>query len=154
AEGARLAGRNRDEIDICHSLLTSIRESREEALRWAGPLIALRLNDQQWLREAGIETKGAKLPEGLNSLYPDPMHAEDHGAAMDMAEEIPLELRLQIAEKLGLIGTPEDCIARLRQLAAEGVGNVYMRTVDTVSFPQAEVDAYRDHIRPAIASFR
>ncbi|HLF78107.1 MAG TPA: LLM class flavin-dependent oxidoreductase [Dehalococcoidia bacterium] len=154
AEGARLAGRNRDEIDICHSLLTSIRESREEALRWAGPLIALRLNDEQWLREAGIETKGAKLPEGLNSLYPDPMHAEDHGAAMDMAEEIPLELRLQIAEKLGLIGTPEDCIARLRQLAAEGVDNVYMRTVDTVSFPQSEVDAYKDHIRPAIASFR
>jgi alkanesulfonate monooxygenase SsuD/methylene tetrahydromethanopterin reductase-like flavin-dependent oxidoreductase (luciferase family) len=71
---------------------------------------------------------------------------------MDMAEEIPLELRLQIAEKLGLIGTPGDCIARLRQLSAAGVNNVYLRTVDTVSFPQAEVDAYRDQIRPAIES--
>jgi 5,10-methylenetetrahydromethanopterin reductase len=150
-EGAHRSGRNPGEIEVCHSLLTSIRPTREEALRWAGPLIALRLNDAEWLKEAGIDAKGAKLPSGLSGLYPDPMHAEDHRAAMDSAEEIPLELRIQIAERLGLIGTPEDCVTRLRDLAAEGVHHVYMRTVDTVSFPQPEVEAYREVIRAAVS---
>jgi alkanesulfonate monooxygenase SsuD/methylene tetrahydromethanopterin reductase-like flavin-dependent oxidoreductase (luciferase family) len=80
------------------------------------------------------------------------MHAENHEAAMDAAERVPYELRQEIAEKLGLIGTPEDCIASLRQLAADGFDNVYMRTVDTVSFPSTEVEAYGTKIRAAVAA--
>jgi len=92
------------------------------------------------------------MPRGSGGLYPDPMHAEDHEAAMDLAEQVPLELRAQIAEKLGLIGTPEDAIATLKKMASAGYDNVYMRSVDTVSFPTAEVEAYRTTIGPAVAA--
>ena len=80
------------------------------------------------------------------------MHAEDHEAAINLAEQVPLELRAQIAEKLGLIGTPEDAIATLKKMASAGYDNVYMRSVDTVSFPYDEVEAYKQHIGPAVAA--
>jgi len=152
AQGAKEAGRDPSEIDIALNLYTSIRESRDEALRWAGPLIVLQLNDDAWLADAGIDAKGVRMPAALSGAYPDPMHAENHEAAMDASETVPYELRLEIAEKLGLIGTPEDCIARLKQLAADGFDNIYMRTVDTISFPSAEVEAYRTKIRAAVAT--
>jgi 5,10-methylenetetrahydromethanopterin reductase len=151
AEGAKAAGRDPDGIDFCINLLTSIRPTREEALRWAGPLIVLRLAEPEWLKENGIDAKGIGMPAGVGGLYPDPMHAEDHDAAMDLAEQVPLELRAQIAEKLGLIGTPEDAISTLQKLASAGYDSVYMRSVDTVSFPYAEVEAYQEKIGPAVA---
>jgi 5,10-methylenetetrahydromethanopterin reductase len=150
-EGARAAGRDPGEVDFCINLLTSIRPTREEALRWAGPLIVLRLDEPDWLRENGIDARGIGMPKGSGGLYPDPMHAEDHEAAMDLAEQVPLELRAQIAEKLGLIGTPDDVIATLKKLAAAGYDSVYMRSVDTVSFPTTEVALYKQHIAPAVA---
>jgi 5,10-methylenetetrahydromethanopterin reductase len=150
-EGARSAGRDPKDVDFCINLLTAIRPTREEALHWAGPLIVLRLDDPQWLKDNGIDAKGIGMPKGSGGLYPDPMHAEDHEAAMDLAEQVPLELRAQIAEKLGLIGTPEDAIATLQKMASAGYHSVYMRSVDTVSFPVAEVEAYRDTIGPAVA---
>ena len=48
-EGAREAGRDPAEVDVCIQALTCIRETREEALRWAGPLLVLRLADEAWL---------------------------------------------------------------------------------------------------------
>jgi len=152
AEGARAAGRDPSGVDICLNLYTSIRESRDQALRWAGPLIALQLNDDAWLRDAGIDAKCFRLPSALSGAYPDPMHAENHEAAMDAAESLPYYLRLEIADKLGLIGTPNDCIARLKELSRAGYNNIYMRTVDTISFPSAEVEAYQHRIRPAISA--
>jgi 5,10-methylenetetrahydromethanopterin reductase len=150
-DGARSAGRDPDEVDFCINLLTAIRPTREEALRWAGPLVVLRLDEPEWLKANGIDARGITMPRGSGGLYPDPMHAEDHEAAMDLAEQVPLELRAQIADKLGLIGTPEDAIATLQKMAAAGYHNVYMRSVDTVSFPFVEVAAYKSHIGPAVA---
>ena len=56
-EGARSAGRDPGEVDFCINLLTAIRPTREEALRWAGPLIVLRLNEPDWLKENGIDSQ-------------------------------------------------------------------------------------------------
>jgi 5,10-methylenetetrahydromethanopterin reductase len=151
-QGARSAGRDPVGVDVCLSLTTCIRDTRDAALRAAGPLIALRLNDIEWLAQAGIDTHGAKMPDELAAMYPDPMHSADPERALDLAETIPLDLRTQIAEKMGLIGSPEDCIARLREVAAYGFRYVYMRTVDTFSFPQPEIDAYRTKIAAAVAS--
>lgn len=151
AAGAARASRDPSEVKICLNLLTCIRESRDEALRRAGPMLAIRLNQPDWLREAGIDPGSVTMPEGLSGVYPDPMHAEDPEKAMDLAESIPIDLRAQIADKLGLIGTPEDCISRLQEVSRAGF-DVFMRTADTVSFPGAEVEAFRDKIRPAIAS--
>src|SRR4029450_11060615 len=93
-----------------------------------------------------------KMPQGLGGLYPDPMHAENHEAAMDLSEQIPLDLRQRIADRMGLVGTPEDCIERLKAVSKAGHDSIFMRTVDTISFPSAEVEAFGAKIAPAIAS--
>jgi 5,10-methylenetetrahydromethanopterin reductase len=152
AEGARKAGRDSSEVKVCLQLLTCVRNTREEALRYAGPLLAVQLNETQWLHDAGIDAAPVKMPQGLGGLYPDPMHAENHEAAMDLSEQIPLELRQQIADRMGLIGTAEDCIERLKAVSKAGYDSVFMRTVDTISFPSAEVEAFGAKIAPAIAS--
>jgi 5,10-methylenetetrahydromethanopterin reductase len=151
-EGARATGRDPADVDICISLLTCIRETREEALRWAGPLLVMRLDDEAWLARAGIDARGVRTPAALSSLYPDPMHAEDQEQALDIAESVPLELRAQIADKAGIIGTPEDCVERLRKVATADYDSVFLRTVDTLSFPAPEVELYRERIRPAVAA--
>jgi len=152
AEGARSAGRDPSEIDLCVQALTCIRETREEALRWAGPLLVLRLADEDWLRREGIDAKGVGVPAGLTGMYPDPLHAEDSEKALALAATVPLELRAQIADRLGMIGTPDDVTARLKALSAAGIRNVFLRTVDTLSFPAADVDLYGSQIRQTVAA--
>jgi 5,10-methylenetetrahydromethanopterin reductase len=151
AEGAKAAGRDPSEIDLCVQALTCIRERREDALRWAGPLLVLRLADEAWLRRQGIDAKGVGVPAGLTGMYPDPLHAEDAEKALELAETVPMELRAQIAGRLGFIGTPDDVIAGLKALSAAGIRNVFMRTVDTLSFPSQDVELYGAQIRETVA---
>jgi hypothetical protein len=80
------------------------------------------------------------------------MHTEDQEAALAAAETVPMELRRQIADVLGMVGTPDDAIGRLRQLAAAGISEVFMRTVNTLSFPEGEVQAYGHGIGEAVKS--
>jgi hypothetical protein len=42
-------------------------------------------------------------------------------------------------------------VAKLRELSQAGVGNVFLRTVDTLSFPAAEVELYGSRMRQAVA---
>ncbi len=152
-EGARSAGRDGSEVDVCIQTLTCIRESREEALRWAGPLLVLRLENQEWLlQREGIDAKGIGVPEELANMYPDPLHAEDSERALELAETVPLELRTQIAQRVGIIGTPDDMIAKLREMSALGICNVFVRTVDTHDFPVEDVELYGAKVRDAVAA--
>ena len=136
---ATKAGRNPEAMGMCVQLLTCIRPTREEALRDAGPMLVLRLDQPAWLEAQGIDAHGLRTPQALHDLYPDPMHTEDQEAALAAAETVPLELRAQIADVLGIVGTPEDAVEHLRQVAAAGVSEVFLRTVNTLSFPEGEV---------------
>lgn len=151
-EGARSAGRSGSEFDLCIQTLTCIRETREEALRWAGPLLVLRLDNKEWLKREGIDAKGIGVPEELMNMYPDPLHAEDSERALELAETVPLELRTQIAERVGIIGTPDDMIAKLREMSALGIRNVFVRTVDTHDFPVEDVELYGAKVQEAVAA--
>jgi 5,10-methylenetetrahydromethanopterin reductase len=151
-EGARAAGRDAKDVTRWLNLLTCIRPTREEALRWAGPLLALRLEETEWLADAGIDTHGATLSKEFMSLYPDPMHAEDAELARDLSEQVPLALRMQIAAASGLIGSPDDVIQGLERAKSLGYDHVFMRTIDTMSFPAPEVEAYGRVIGPAVAT--
>ena len=141
-EAARTAGRAPSEVGMCVQLLTCIRPSREEALRDAGPMLVLRLDDTAWLEAHGIDAGGLRTPQALHDLYPDPMHTEDQAAALAAAETVPIELRAQIADASGIVGTPDHAVERLRLVAAAGISEVFLRTVNTLSFPEGEVVAY------------
>jgi 5,10-methylenetetrahydromethanopterin reductase len=150
AEGAASSGRNAKDVGLCVSLLTCIRPTREQAIHESGPLLVLRLDEPDWLASQGIETHGVSVPQALREMYPDPMHADDPERALAICDTVPYDLRSQIADAVGLIGGPEDVIERLRIAAGHGIDNVYMRTVDTLSFPEAEVEAYAKVIGPAV----
>ena len=141
-DAATAAGRDPSKVAMCIQLLTCIRPTREEALRDAGPLLVLRLDQPDWLAAHGIDARGMRTPQALHDLYPDPMHTEDQEAALAAAETVPLELRAQIAGVLGIVGTPEDAVERLERVAAAGISEVFLRTVNTLSFPEGEVAAY------------
>jgi 5,10-methylenetetrahydromethanopterin reductase len=151
-EGIEKAGRDPSEVRIIYQVSTVIRETREEAYRWVSPQAVQRLNNQEWLTEIGIDGRGIKPPEELRHLYPELAHAEDWDLAMDLAARVPRELIEQIAPHLGLIGTPEDCVARLKALEAAGVDDIFMMTVGTYNFPEAELRAFETKIRPALAA--
>jgi 5,10-methylenetetrahydromethanopterin reductase len=149
AEGAASAGRSAD-VGLCVSLLTCIRLTREQAIHESGPLLVLRLDEPEWLASQGIDTHGAVVPQALREMYPDAMHADDPERALTICEEVPYDLRSRIADAVGLIGGPDDVIERLRIAAGHGIDHIYMRTVDTLSFPEAEVEAYARSIGAAV----
>jgi hypothetical protein len=90
------------------------------------------------------------LSEAYKNLYPDPIHAEDPELARYLAAELPEELRMQIAQASGLIGGPQDVIDGLQRARSMGYDNIFMRTIDTMTFPQAEVEAYGAGISAAV----
>jgi 5,10-methylenetetrahydromethanopterin reductase len=152
AEGAKSVGRDPFEIDFCLQALTCIRETREEALRWAGPLLVLKLEDEPWLKAEGVDSKGIKAPPEFQALYPEPQHAHDPERARELAAQVPEELRMMIAEKTGFIGKAEDVIAGMKRVSDAGIRYVFMRTIDTLSFPTDEVELYGSKIRDAVAA--
>jgi hypothetical protein len=64
---------------------------------------------------------------------------------------VPEELRMQIAERTGFIGTAEDVIVGMKRVSAAGISYVFMRTIDTLSFPEPEVEIYGAKVRQAVA---
>ena len=151
AEGAKSAGRDSSEIDFCLQALTCIRETREEALRWAGPLLVLKLEDEPWLKAEGIDSKGIHAPPEFHALYPEPQHSHDPERARELAAMVPEELRMQIAERTGFIGTAEDVIAGMKRVSGAGISYVFMRTIDTLNFPEPEVEIYGAKVREVVA---
>ena len=151
-EGAQAAGRSASDVDLCMQAMTCIRETREEALYWAGPLLVLKLEDEAWLKAEGIDTKGIHAPPEFLGLYPEPRHAHDPELARELAARVPEELRMIIAERIGFIGTADDVIAGLKRVSSGGISYVFMSSVDTLGFPEQEVDIFGRRIRGAVAA--
>lgn len=150
ADGARRAGRDPAKVDIIACLVTVIRERREEAFEWASPLCAGRLNDTAWLEANGIDARGLRTPPELEHIYPDLFHAEDWQRARQLSAFLPPDLCAQMCDAIGLIGTPQDCLHRLRQLHEAGIRRVFLMAVGTTNFPEEEVRLYGTVIGPAL----
>jgi 5,10-methylenetetrahydromethanopterin reductase len=149
-EGARRAGRNPSSVRLIVCLPTVIREDGEEARAWASPLCAHRLRDTAWTERRGLDISGLQPPPELAQLYPDYFHAEDWERAVQLSAFVPADLRAQLCNEIGLIGTPADCLRRLRELEQAGFDEVFLQTVGTMNFPVAEVRAFGETIGPAL----
>jgi 5,10-methylenetetrahydromethanopterin reductase len=149
-DGARQAGRDPADVRMIVNFRTVIREDREQARTWASPICAHALSDTAWLAESGIDTRGLQAPAELGQLYPDHFHAEDWERAVELSSFLPPDLRAQICDVLGMIGTPDDCVQTLRRLQAAGFDEMYMQTIGTMNFPEAEIRAFRETIGPAV----
>ena len=155
ADGARAAGRNPDDIETIFTATTIIKDDLQEAREIARPLAVARLMEEtyhRWLRAAGIDVGDLELPAGLWDLYPDVPHAEDWEKAQELCQFLPDDALAAICDYMGLIGTPEYCAERVKQAEAAGLTHLYLMTGATYEFATGEMEAFRDHIFPAINS--
>jgi 5,10-methylenetetrahydromethanopterin reductase len=85
-------------------------------LRWGG----------YWLEPAGLTLPPLTVPDAVWKIYPDLSHAHDWEAAIAATSFVPDEVVAQLCEAMGLIGTAEDCAARIAELTKLGVRNLYL----------------------------
>ena len=153
SDGAKAAGRNPDNIETIYVGTTIIRDDLEEAREIARPLAVARLMQStysRWLKTAGLDFSEFELPRGLWDLYPDVPHAEDWEKARVLCAFLPKDALAQLCDTMGLIGTPEYCAERIKQLEAAGLDHLYLMTDQTYEFATGELAAFRDTIFPAL----
>ena len=72
-----------------------------------------------------------EIPDAVHQVYPDLSHAHDWEAAIAATSFVPDEVVAQLCDAIGLIGTPEDCAARIVEMAKLGVRNLYLMPLQT-----------------------
>ena len=153
--GARRAGRKVDDLEVIWAVRTATMKTTEEARRMARPTAVhwgiLRWGGY-WLGPAGLTLPPLEIPAAVHQVYPDLSHAHDWEAAIKATSFVPDEVVAQLCDAIGLIGTPEDCAARVVELAKLGVRNLYLMPLLTFAPPEAEVAAFRDTVFPRIAA--
>jgi 5,10-methylenetetrahydromethanopterin reductase len=151
--GARKGGRRLADLEIIWAVRTATAATSEEARRLARPTAVhwgvLRWGGQ-WLGPAGIHMPTLAVPDAVAAIYPDLGHARDWEAAIAATSFVPDEVVAQLCDALGLIGTPEDCAARIIEMSALGVRNLYLMPCQTFAPPEPEVRAFRDVVLPRL----
>ncbi len=151
--GVRKSGRRLADLEIIWAVRTGTAASPEEARRLARPTAVhwgvLRWGGQ-WLGPAGIRLPALPIPDAVAKIYPDLSHAHDWEAAIAATSFVPDEVVAQLCEALGLIGTPEDCAARIVEMSKLGVRNLYLMPLQTFAPPEQDVRAFRDVVLPRL----
>ena len=152
--GARRAGRKVEDLEVIWAVRTATMKTTEEARRMARPTAVhwgiLRWGGY-WLGPAGLTLPPLEIPAAVHQVYPDLSHAHDWEAAIEATSFVPDEVVAQLCDAIGLIGTPEDCAARVIELTRLGVRNLYLMPLLTFAPPEAEVAAFRDTVFPRLA---
>ena len=152
--GAKRAGRRLEDLEIVWAVRTSTMATTAEALRMARPTAVhwgvMRWGGY-WLGPAGLRLPPMEIPEVAKQVYPDLSHAHDWEAAIKATAFVPDEIVARLCEAMGLIGTPEDCAARIVEMTKLGVRNLYLMPLLTFAPPEAEVAAFRDTVFPRLA---
>ena len=140
--GADRGNRDLDDFQTIYITPTTIDDDGARAKRW--PQLWFR-SDQPylkypsdsnlfWLKEAGIDLPDNFVPEEITDTLAD-----------------------AICDAMGLFGTPQECLERLRRAGTEsGIGQVFIFPTHTqdggYDMPRNEVEAFRDVIIPGLAS--
>lgn len=142
--GAERAGRDFRQIDIVCSTFTAIAEDRRLAIDRARPLTAWFYGvAPDLLRIASIQVT-QRTP--LQSVYPDISHPLDHDVAMVEAKRYVAD---EAVEKFCLVGSPQDCVRRIRELAGLGVHEIFFRHYLTYVVPHDLIAVASRGILPA-----
>ncbi len=152
-DGAKAAGRNPDDLENIFTCTTIIRDNLKEAREVARPLAVQRLMQptfKRWLSASGMDFSEFELPRGLWELYPDVPHAEDWEKARELCAFLPDDALAQLCDSMGLIGTPEYCLERIKEAEKAGLTHLYLMTDQSYEFATGELAAFRDHIFPAL----
>jgi len=153
--GARRAGRRLEDLEVIWAVRTGTAATTEDARRMARPTAVhwgiLRWGGQ-WLEPAGLTLPPLAIPDAVRQVYPDLSHAHDWEAAIRATSFVPDDVVAQLCDALGLVGTAEHCAARIADMAALGVENLYLMPFQTFVGPEPEVRAFRDVVFPRLSA--
>ena len=153
--GARMAGKDPASLEVIYVSRVHVAPDVETARAMARPICAqwvLEPYRARWLREAGLEVPDLRLPPELASVYPDIGHAEDWEEARRLTSFLSDDMVAQICDVIGIFGTPEDFVPRLRELERWGVGSLFVQTMETYALPESTLRAFREEILPSLRS--
>jgi len=71
----------------------------------------------RWLEHTDLRIPHFDVPRAVHDIYPDLSHALDWEQAIAATSFVPDEVIAQLADALGLVGTPEHCAKRIIDLA-------------------------------------
>ena len=155
--GARRGGRRLEDLEIIWAVRTGTAATTAEARRLARPIAVhwgiLRWGGH-WLGPARLKLPELQVPDAVWKIYPDLSHAEDWEAAIEATSFVPDEVVAQLCDALGLVGTAEDCAARIVDMNKLGVQNLYLMALQTFTPPEQEVTAFRDVVFPRLRAAR
>lgn len=101
-----------------------------------------------FLALAGIDVR---IPEKIEGIHPDLVHAEDWQAAVDICSAwISDENALRFAREFCLFGTADEITARLRTLPATGVSGVFLQHVGSYDPPTSLIEAVGGLVLPQL----
>jgi 5,10-methylenetetrahydromethanopterin reductase len=151
--GAKRGGRRLDDLEIVWAVRIGTAATTAEARRLARPTAVhwgvLRWGGY-WLEPAGLTLPPLEVPDAVHRIYPDLSHAPDWEAAIAATSFVPDDVVAQLCEAIGLVGTPEDCAARILDTTRLGVRNLYLMPLLTFAPPEQEIAAFRDVVFPRI----
>ncbi len=153
--GAKRSGRTLDDLDVMFAVRTCVADSTEEARRLARPVAthwALLWGGPNWLPYSGLDIPDYEVPQAVRDVYPDLGHAPNWEEAIELTQFVDDEVNGQLCDALGLIGTAEYCTARIQEMARHGVNQLYLMPCLTFAPPEAEVQAFGNHVIPALAA--
>jgi 5,10-methylenetetrahydromethanopterin reductase len=151
--GAKRAGRRLDDLEIIWAVRTGTAATTAEARRLARPIAVhwgiLRWGGH-WLGPAGIRIPTLDIPDAVWKVYPDLSHAHDWDAAIAATSFVPDDVVAQLCDALGLVGTADDCAARILEMSKLGVRSLYLMGLQTFAPPEGEIRGFRDVVFPRL----
>ena len=153
--GAKRAGRDPHSLEVIYASRVFVEKDMETARALARPICAQWVVEPyhaHWLREAGLDIPDIKMPPELASLYPDIPHAENWEEARSLTSFLSDKMLAEVSEVIGIFGTAEHCAGRLDQLQRNGLGRLYAMSIESYSFPESTLQAFRDEIFPRLTA--
>jgi 5,10-methylenetetrahydromethanopterin reductase len=123
-EGAREAGRDPAEVDVWVFIKLGIADTREEAVDGIKMSLAASVNHafRHGLEGKHVPPEYIPAIRELIARYQTQAHVKADGANHSLTDE--LGLTDYLADRFGVVGTPEECVARIRSLGEVGVDGV------------------------------
>lgn len=143
-EGAKGAGRRFEDIEVVCSTFTSIHRDRRLSLKRIKPVVAWLYSVAPYVLDLADIPFTRRLPS--RPIYPDISHPLDHEDAMKEADAYVSD---EAAEKLALVGTPEEAADRIKELAAQlPIHQFFFRDYPTYEVPRELVRVMAEDVIP------
>lgn len=132
-EGAEEAGRSVDEIDVWYMARAAVADRREDALRLVRPSLAAASAHafRFSLNGKAVPDELAEPVRELERRYDVTVHNEPGRENPNGRLVEELGLTEYLADRMAVVGTEADCIAKLQRLQELGVDNVIVRPLVT-----------------------